>query len=223
MVSINDKGNKIRVIRIEDKEYPSNLREIHNPPKVIYVRGKLLPEDDNALAIVGARKCTEYGRKVTRVLATGVAQAGITIVSGLAIGLDTEAHVAAINNGSRTIAVLAGGLDSIHPLSNWDVAERILENGALISEYPVGTPPRKQSFPARNRIITGLSKGVLLTEATDKSGTLHTVNFALNQNRDVYVVPGPIDSPMSVLPNRLIKLGAKPITEVGEILEDFTC
>jgi DNA processing protein len=141
----------------------------------------------------------------------------------LAVGIDTIAHEAAVKNGTRTIAVLANGLDMIYPPENKLLAEKIIGNGVLISEYPLGTMPLKQNFPARNRIISGLSKGVLLTEATDKSGTLHTVNFALEQNRDIYVVPGPIDSPMSVLPNSLIKLGAKPITEVAEILEDFAC
>lgn len=213
----------VRIITLQDEEYPSNLKEIHNPPPVLYVIGNLLPADNNAIAIVGARKCTEYGRKTTSDLANGIARKGITIISGLAVGIDTAAHEAAVRNGSRTIAVLANGLDMIYPPSNKLLAEKIIENGALISEYPIGMMPLKQNFPARNRIISGLSKGVLLTEATDKSGTLHTVNFALEQNRDIYVVPGPIDSPMSVLPNSLIKLGAKPITEVGEILEDFSC
>jgi DNA processing protein len=220
-------GNKdkyeVRTLRFEDKEYPSNLKEIHNPPPVLYIIGKLLSEDDNAIAVVGSRRCTEYGRRVTGDLAGKLAEAGVTIVSGLALGIDTIAHKEAVKRGTRTIAVLANGLDMIYPPENKILADRILKNGAIISEYPIGTEPLKQNFPARNRIISGLSRGILLTEATDKSGTLHTVNFGIEQNRDIYAVPGPVDSPLSVLPNEFIKKGAKAITCGEDILEDFTC
>lgn len=211
----------IRIVKISDKEYPANLKEIHNPPQILYVRGNLKPEDDISVAIVGARRCSEYGKRVTRKLASGIAEAKVTIISGLALGLDTIAHEEAVKKGSRTIAVLANGLDTVYPQANWELAEKISQNGALISEYPPGTEPLKQNFPARNRIISGLAKSVLITEATDKSGTLHTLNFALEQNRDVYAVPGPIDSPLSLLPNNLIKEGARPVTEASDILIDM--
>lgn len=211
----------INIISIKDVEYPILLKEIPTPPFVIYVKGKLKPEDENAIAIVGSRKATDYGKRATAEISEELARAGITIVSGLALGLDTEAHSAAVNAGGRTIAVLANGLDTIYPIANIGLAKKILENGAIISEQPLGMPALKQNFPARNRIISGLSQGVLITEAGDKSGTLHTANFALEQNRQVYAVPGPIYNPLAHGPNMLIKSGAKAVTCAQDILEDF--
>lgn len=211
----------ISILSITDDRYPSALKEIYNPPFVIYVKGSLRPTDENAIAIVGSRKGTDYGKRATYEIAKGLAEAGITVVSGLALGLDTEAHKGALAGGGRTIAVLANGLDKVYPSSNQALAEMIIENGCLISEQPFGMPPLKQNFPARNRIISGLSRGVLVTEAGDKSGTLHTASFALEQNRQVYAVPGPIYNPLAKGPNNLLKNGAKAVTEVDDILEDF--
>lgn len=211
----------VDIITILDEGYPKNLKEIFTPPVVLYVRGELKPEDELSIAIVGSRRATDYGRRATKEVAEGLAEAGITIVSGLALGLDAEAHKAAITKKSRTIAVLANGLDQIYPLTNKPIGDKILENGAIISEQPIGMPPLKQNFPARNRIISGLSLGMLVTEAGDKSGTLYTANFALEQNRLIYAIPGPIYNPLAHGPNNLIKMGAKPVTSAEDILEDL--
>lgn len=215
------KKHGIRIITIADKEYPENLKEIFTPPFILFIKGELKKEDANAIAIVGSRKATDYGKRVTREIAAGLARAKITIVSGLALGLDAEAHRAVVSNGGRAIAVLASGLDTISPTSNTALANEILKNGAIISEQPLGMPPLKQNFPARNRIVSGLSKGVLVTEAGEHSGTLYTANFALEQNRNVYAVPGPIYNPLSVGPNSLLKMGAKAVTTAEDILEDL--
>jgi DNA processing protein len=214
-------GHKIRKITITDKEYPVNLREIHNPPRVLYVMGEIRPEDVNAIAIVGSRRCSNYGLVATRKIAGEIADAGITILSGLALGIDTIAHEEAVKRGARTIAVLANGLDMIYPYQNRALAEKILANGAIISEQPIGAKPLRQHFPARNRIISGLTKGILIVEGSDKSGTLHTANFAVEQNRDVYAIPGEIGKDLAYLPNDLIKRGAKLVTCVNDILEDY--
>lgn len=212
----------IRVIPLTSEEYPKNLKEIYNPPFVIFVRGELRPEDELAIAVVGARKFTDYGRRATFEITEGVAKAGVTIISGLALGLDAEAHKAVLKVGGRTIAVLANGLDRICPVTNHAIGMEILKSGgAIISEQPIGTPVFKQNFPARNRIISGLSQGVLIAEAGEKSGTLHTANFAIEQNRQVYAVPGPIYNPLSAGPNNLIKVGAKPVSEAKDILDDL--
>lgn len=210
-----------KIITLTDQRYPSALKEIFNPPYILYLKGSLLPEDENAIGIVGSRKGTDYGKRVTFDVAGELTKAGITVVSGLAIGLDTEAHRGALAGGGRTIAVLANGLDAIYPRSNHSIAEQIINNGCLISEQPPGMPPLKQNFPARNRIISGLSKGILVTEAGEGSGTLHTASFALEQNRQIYAVPGPIYNPLAKGPNNLLKQGAKAVTEAQDILEDF--
>jgi len=211
----------IDIITILDEDYPKNLKEIFTPPVVLYVRGGLKPEDEFAIAVVGARKATDYGKRATKEITEGIAEAGLTIVSGLALGLDAEAHKAAISKKARTIAVLANGLDQIYPPTNKSIADKILENGAIISEQPIGMPALKQNFPARNRIISGLSLGVLITEAGEHSGTLHTASFAIEQNRQIYAVPGPIYNPLSHGPNNLIKSGAKPVSCANDILEDL--
>ncbi len=213
--------NRIRIISLRDGDYPRLLKEIYNPPYVIYIRGQLLPEDENSIAIVGSRKGSDYGRRATAEIAEALARAGISVISGLALGLDAEAHIGALRGGGRTIAVLANGLESFYPRSNQHLAEQIIENGCIISEQPCGMPPLKQNFPARNRIISGLSQGVLVTEAGANSGTLHTASFALEQNRQLYAIPGPIYNPLAKGPNELLKNGAKAVTSADDILEDF--
>lgn len=219
-----DRLNKlgIHLVSLMEEDYPKNLKEIYNPPFVLYVRGKLTKEDELSIAVIGSRRATDYGKRATYDISEGVAKAGVTIISGLALGLDAIAHEAALKVNGRTIAVLANGLDQIRPMTNFNLGKRILESGgAIISEQPVGMPSYKQNFPARNRIISGLSCGVLVTEAGEKSGTLHTANFAIEQNRQVYAVPGPIYNPNSAGPNMLIKMGAKPVSTAVDILEDF--
>jgi len=213
--------HKIDIISFDDATYPKLLKEISNPPYVIYLRGALLPTDENAIGIVGSRKGTDYGHRVTFEIAKGLGVAGVTVVSGLALGLDTEAHRGALAGGGRTIAVLANGLDSFFPRSNQQLAKQILENGCIISEQPIGMPPLRQNFPARNRIISGISQGLLVTEAGENSGTLHTASFAIEQNRQLYAVPGPIYNPLAKGPNNLLKQGAKAVTCTQDILEDF--
>ncbi len=210
----------IKAITLKDKNYPEKLKEIYNPPFVLYVKGEL-PDNDLTIAVVGARKCTDYGRRATSDITAGLAKAGVVVVSGLALGLDTEAHKATVREEGITVAVLANGLDMIYPASNNALAIEILKNGAIISEQPIGMPALKQNFPARNRIISGLADGVVITEAGEHSGTLHTANFALEQNRNVYAVPGPIYNEMAVGPNNLIKNGAKPVSSAQDILDDF--
>lgn len=211
----------IKAVTLKDKDYPEKLKEIYNPPFVLYVRGEL-PDNGLAIAVVGARKCTDYGRRATSDISAGLAKAGVVIVSGLALGLDTEAHKATLKNDGITVAVLANGLDMIYPASNTVIAAEIIQkSGCIVSEQPLGMPALKQNFPARNRIISGLSDGVLVTEAGEHSGTLHTANFALEQNRNVYAVPGPIYNEMAIGPNNLIKNGAKPVSSAKDILDDF--
>jgi len=212
---------KVKKLTIDDPAYPSVLRTISSPPKELYYLGA---EPDQWLlrprvAIVGTRGITTYGRQVTEDLARSLAEKGITIVSGLALGVDAAAHQAAVSVGGLHIAVLAGGLDEIYPASNTQLAQRLLEKGGvIISEYEVGTPHFKQNFVARNRIVSGLADVLLITEATERSGTMHTARFALEQGRDVLVVPGNITSPNSIGCNNLIKAGAQPVTCVEDIL-----
>jgi DNA processing protein len=212
---------KVKKVTLADSEYPEVLRTIPSPPKELYYLGAAPSEwlKRPRVAVVGSRGMTPYGRAVTEQLAGQLAERGITIVSGLALGIDAAAHEAALKHPGMHLAVLAGGLDEIYPASNTRLAQRLLEQGgAVISEYPVGTPSFKQNFIARNRIVAGLANALLIVEATDKSGTLHTARFALEQNRDVLVVPGNITSPNSVGCNQLIKTGATPVTSVDDIL-----
>jgi DNA processing protein len=206
----------IAKLSYEHSSYPDQLRQISNPPMSLYVLGQLPPMP--YVAIVGTRRPTEYGRKVTYQLASELSRAGVAIVSGLAYGLDAVAHQAAVDSGGVAIGVLAAGLDQIYPVYNRSLAIKILKNGGLVSEYPAGITPRKQSFVARNRIISGLCLATIVTEANASSGTLITANFALNQNRLVMAVPGPITSLRSAGPNNLIKSGAIPITDSSDVL-----
>jgi DNA processing protein len=210
-----------KVLTCNDAGYPSRLKEIYDYPPVLYVRGSLLPEDEWCLAIVGTRRASVYGKQVTEEIVTDLAQSKITIVSGLAKGIDTVAHRSALDAGGRTIAVFACGLDVIYPGENAGLARSIIEHGALISEYPLGTRPRAENFPRRNRILSGLSLGVLVSEAGDTSGALITARMALEQNREVFAIPGSILSPASRGTNHLIQEGAKLVRGYTDILEEL--
>jgi len=209
----------IKVVSSVDRDYPVNLRQISDAPPVLYFRGTLIAQDDLAIAVVGTRYPTVYGKQVTEKLVYELVNAGLTIVSGLARGIDSIAHKAAVDAGGRTIAVLGSGVDTIYPPENKNLAEQIVKNGALVSEFPLGFPAVPSNFPARNRIISGLSLGVLVTEAAIDSGSLITAGCAAEQSREVFAVPGPITSRMSVGTNKLLKEGVHPVTESVDILE----
>ena len=211
---------KISIITIDDKEYPNILKNIYDYPISLYIKGNSNILDNYTIGIVGCRNATEYGIKAAQYFSYNLAKKGINIVSGLAKGIDSCAHIGTIKANGKTIAVVGNGLDIVYPRENQYLYEKIVEeNGAIISEYPLGTEPEKMNFPARNRIISGISKGIIVIEAKKKSGTLITVDFALEQGRDVYVVPGNINSLNSVGTNDLIKQGAKMVTKVDEIFE----
>ncbi len=211
---------KINKVTQNDKLFPTALKNIPSSPKLLYVLGDLKPlKHTKVVGIVGSRAVTPYGQQTTTRLAEELTRRGIAIVSGLALGVDALAHRAATQQGGYTIAVLANGLDTIQPSSNRSLALKILElGGAIISEYPEGTPGLKQNFVARNRLVSGLSDGLLITEATERSGSLHTANFALEQGKVVMAVPGNITSGNSAGTNNLIKTGAVPVTDVNDIL-----
>lgn len=213
----------IKKITINDKEYPEQLKEIHDPPQELYTKGEIKNQDKVAIAIVGTRKYSQYGKQVTFDISGKLAKLGITIVSGLARGIDTFAHQAALENGGRTIAVLGSGMDkkSFSPSCNYDLGEKISQNGAVITEYPEGTQGAFYTYPQRNRIISGLSLGVVVIEAPEESGALITANFALEQNREVFAIPGDIYAKNSQGTNKLIKMGAKSVTDINDILEEL--
>lgn len=211
----------IRIITPLDAEYPAALKSIYDPPLALYVRGGFLPSDDHSLGMVGSRKATHYGLNVADRLAYQLAQTGFTIVSGLARGIDTAAHRGALKAKGRTIAVLGAAIDQLTPPENAELADAIAQHGAVVSEYPLGRQADRQTFPYRNRIISGLSQGVLVVEAGVKSGSLHTADAALEQGRSVFAIPGRIDHPSAKGTNRLIKNGAKLVDNVGDILEEF--
>jgi DNA processing protein len=209
----------VQVLTWEDEEYPPHLKEIDQPPPVIYIRGNLVPEDEWAVAIVGTRKVTAYGRQVAEDVASTLARNGVTIVSGLARGVDSLAHQAALNAGGRTLAVLGSGVDRVYPPENRKLAAQIMEQGALVSDYALGTPPDGINFPPRNRLISGLSMAVIVVEAGETSGALITASFAAEQGRDVFAVPGNINAPQSKGTNRLIRDGAQPLLNPQDVLE----
>lgn len=211
----------IKVILVEDDSYPGLLKEVADHPQVLFVRGNFKSEDELSLAVVGTRKPTAYGREVTEKLVMELACNGFTIVSGLARGIDGIAHRSALEAGGRTIAVLGGGVDRVYPPEHVGLAKDISQHGAVISEFAPGKLPVPGNFPARNRVISGLSLGVLVIEGASKSGTKITASLAVEQNRQVFAVPGPITSRYSQAPADLLKLGAKPVTEVGDILEEL--
>jgi len=212
---------KVTVLTWKDEAYPSRLKEIYDPPPVLYVRGKLAPEDDWCLAVVGTRRPTYYGREVTEQIVGDLSRNRITIVSGLAKGIDATAHRAALDSGGRSIAVFGCGLDIVYPRDHAKLAREVMEHGALVSEYPLGTPPRRENFPLRNRIMSGLSLGTLVVEAGEGSGALITAGLALEQNREVFAVPGSVLSAVSRGTNRLIQEGAKLVRGANDILEEL--
>ena len=233
--------NNIDIISITEKEYPKMLKEIYDPPISLYIRGNKEILNEKSIAIVGCRDATTYGKKAAKYFAYNLAKEGFNIISGLARGIDSYSHIGCIvadreekdnasnriknganikNNIAKTIAVLGNGLDTIYPTENKYLAQEIIKRGgAIISEYPLGTKPEKMNFPARNRIVSGLAKGLIVVEAKEKSGTLITVDFALEQGKDVYVVPGNINETTSVGTNELIKQGAKLVSTYMDILE----
>ena len=209
--------NNIKIININEREYPQALKEIYDPPISLYVKGNIEKLNNKNIGIVGCRECTEYGKKSAEYFAYNLSKQNINIVSGLAKGIDSYAHLGSLNTGN-TIAVLGNGLDIIYPKENLELANEIIKRGGtIISEYPCGTKPDKMKFPARNRIISGISSGIIVIEAKEKSGTLITVDFALEQGRDVFVVPGNINSSNSVGTNDLIKQGARLVTTYEDI------
>jgi DNA processing protein len=211
---------RIKVVTIKDDAYPELLKKIYAPPLTLYVKGKC-PNWDNCIAVVGARKATPYGLHTAEKIAGELAAIGIKVVSGLARGIDTCAHRGAIRGKGETIAVLGCGPDIVYPPENSKMFDAILENGTIISEYPPGTKPLAMNFPARNRIISGISLGVVVIEAGEKSGSLITANFALDQGREVFAIPGNVDSIKSKGTNKLIKEGAKLVTGISDILEEL--
>lgn len=214
------KSDNVDIITILDKDYPQNLKNIYDPPVVLYVKGNLLDCDYNSIAVVGSRRASFYGISTASRLSTELAQLGITIVSGLARGIDTASHKGAISAKGRTIAVLGSGLLKLYPPENKDLAEAISCNGAVISEFSLETPPLARNFPRRNRIISGLSLGVVVVEAARNSGALITADSALEQNREVFAVPGKMDSLTSTGSHSLIKQGAKLISSTQDIIDE---
>jgi DNA processing protein len=211
-------------IKRQSKEYPKKLAHIHNPPEVLYCRGNIKLLNSECVAIVGTRKLTSYGKEAAHNISRQLAENGFTVVSGLAMGIDAVAHNASLDANGYTIAVLGSGVtdETIYPQINMKLAQNILKNnGLIISEYPAGTPGLKYHFPERNRIISGLSRGTVVIEADEKSGSLITARLALEQNRDVFAVPGSIFSKRSVGPNKLIQKGAKAIMSAQDIIDEY--
>ena len=211
----------IDVLTIRDSGYPRLLREVYEYPPVLYVKGRILPEDERSVTVVGTRKTTAYGREVAHQISWDLAKNGVTIVSGLARGIDAVAHRAALDAGGRTIAVMANGLDTVYPPEYANMAQEIASNGALMSEHPPGIRPEAKNFPRRNRILSGLTPGTLVVEAGEGSGALWTVRHAVDQNREVMAVPGSILSPVSRESNRLIQDGAKMVLDYTDVLEEL--
>ncbi len=212
-------AQEFQILTWEDKDYPRRLREIAQPPPLLYIRGKVIPEDEWAIAIVGTRRITPYGRQVADEIANKLARNGVTVVSGLARGIDSVAHQAAMQAGGRTLAVLGSGIDIIYPSENRRIAEQMIAQGALISDYAPGTPPDAINFPPRNRIISGLTRAVIVVEAGKSSGALITAAFAVEQGREVFAVPGSIYAPVCQGTNLLIQQGARPYLDCQDVLE----
>lgn len=213
--------HKVRVITFLDKDYPKNLQNIYDPPVVLYVKGEIVPQDHLAVALVGSRRASLYGMHIAEKLAFELTSKGITVVSGLARGIDSSAHKGALKAKGRTIAVLGSGILNIYPEEHAEFAEEISRSGAVISEFPMTTIPDKGNFPKRNRIISGLSLGVVVVEAAERSGALITSDCAMEEGREVFAVPGKVDSITSRGTNRLIKQGAKLVDNIDDILEEL--
>ncbi len=215
-------NSNTHLITYFDEEYPKILRNIYYPPLILYLKGSLLDKDSNAVAIVGTRTPTQYGKSAAEKFARELSSQNITIVSGLARGIDSVSHRSTLNSGGRTIAVIGSGLDVIYPPENKKIFEEIIESGAVISEYPLGTKPDAQNFPRRNRIISGLSLGSLIIETNLNGGALLTAKYALDQNREVFALPGNINQKQSAGTNLLIQRGeAKLVTKTEDILEEL--
>lgn len=214
----NIESQGIKILTWSDEAYPARLKEIDQPPPVLYIRGEYLPDDLFAVAIVGTRKVTPYGRQVTEEVASFLAANGITVISGLARGVDAIAHQAALRAGGRTMGILGSGVDKIYPPEHRALAEQMMERGAVISDYAVGTPPEASNFPPRNRIISGLSLAVVVVEAAETSGALITAEFAAEQGREIFAVPGSILAPQSKGTNRLIQKGAQPLLTPPDLM-----
>ena len=210
---------KVKYVSILSEDYPINLRDIEYIPQVIYYKGDILPEDEFALSVVGSRKCTTYGAWATEYFARSISELGIRIVSGMALGIDSISHRSALKVGGRTIAVLGCGVDIAYPQTNFRLYNEIIENGAVMSEFPVGMPPLAHNFPVRNRIISGLSKALLVIEAQERSGTLITARFANEQSKEIFALPGNINSLYSKGTNKLIKDGALIATNYQDIID----
>jgi len=215
------RSRKINIITPEDPTYPSLLRQIYDPPVVLYSWGNLEKSDSEAISIVGSRQATHYGRETARKFGFQLANAGLCVVSGMARGIDSAAHEGALAAGGRTIAVIGSGLGELYPRENQQLAEKISANGAVISEFPVDFPPQKRSFPQRNRIVAGWARGTLVIEAGARSGALITAAQASDSNRDVYAIPGQINRPVSEGTNRLIQQGAKLVMDAGDVIEEM--
>lgn len=212
---------KVKVLTCKDPSYPWRLKEIPDPPPLLYVRGSLTSEDECSIAVVGTRRASAYGRQVAEEIVTELARNKITIISGLAKGIDAIAHRSALEAGGRTIAVFGCGLDIVYPSDHVTLARQIMEQGAIISELPLGTRPKADNFPRRNRIMSGISLGTLVVEAGESSGALLTAHLALEQNREVFAIPGSIFSPVSRGTNRLIQEGAKLVSNCADIMEEL--
>ena len=216
------KNSNVRIITLFDKEYPESLRHIDNAPSILYLKGNIIEEDCFAVAIVGSRLMSDYGRKIAADLASDLASSGLTIVSGMARGVDTVSHRGALRAGGRSIAVLGCGLDICYPSENKELMNSLSASGCVMSEFPLGTPPVRENFPRRNRIISGLSLGVLVVEAASRSGSLITARFALEQGKEIFAIPGNITSSKSEGTNNLIKNGAKPVHSAEDIIEELS-
>ena len=214
-------GYGVRLLPRSSPDFPVRLTELPDGPQLLYVRGSITPADASGVAIVGSRKCTAYGVRMATRLAGGLARAGFTVVSGLALGIDASAHRGALEAGGRTIAVLAGGLSSIYPPEHVDLADEVANNGALITETPMLMEPQRGMFHSRNRLISGLARAVVIIEANERSGALITARHAADQGRDVFVVPANVDSSHSAGSLRLLRDGAKLIRDVDDLLEDL--
>ena len=219
LVLLKEAGGKM--ITLRDEDYPMRLKDIYDPPALLYVRGELRREDELAIAIVGSRKTSPYGRWFTEKIGQDLARHGVTVVSGMARGIDSVAHMGALQGGGRTIAVLGCGVDVIYPSENRNLFHQIIEHGAVLSEFPMGSPPEGGHFPRRNRIISGLSIGVVIVQASAESGSLITAGYALEQGREVFAVPGNVGAEGSRGTNQLIKEGAKLGESTEDILEEI--
>lgn len=225
-ISLDDELGKLKrysttVLSVDDPHYPRRLKEIYDYPPLLYVRGTLVPDDEWSVGVVGTRHTSTYGRQVTEEIVADLVRNKITVVSGLAKGIDSIAHQTALQHGGRTIAVAACGLDMVYPSDHVALARQIMNQGALVSEFPLGTRPKAEHFPQRNRVISGLSLGVLVVEAGEKSGALITARWAVEQNREVFAIPGSIFAVSSRGTNRLIQDGAKLVRHCPDILEEL--